>query len=193
MGGTFASQAFTGDLRLAQGYKATYEHIVFNNCRMEKGDYRGSVFTDCDFSGCKLDLCDFNAATIANCSFTDCELDLATFHSAVIEDVMFVGGRAEYASFWNATLRRVKLDLELHGADLRFAAAEELDYGDSNLWGTSINVNCVNFVDKEVSNRQIQILLALVASTKGNDELRQKLTALLDPHYMIMLKKLSRA
>jgi uncharacterized protein YjbI with pentapeptide repeats len=191
MGGEFSAQTVTGDFRMSQAYKSTFTGVTFKDCRTEKSDYRGSAFTGCRFEGCSLDLCDFNAATIKGCEFVECSLDMSTFHSAVIEDSNFIGGRAEYVSFWNATLRRVKLDTALHGADLRFAAAEELDYGDSNLWGASINVNCVNFVDKEVSERQIQILLALVSSTKGNDELRKRLAILVDPHYMTMLKKLS--
>ncbi len=191
MGGSFSHQTVEGDLRLAQAYKSTFDGVLFKDAHMEKGDYRGSVFTNCRFEGCLLDLCDFNAATFSNCQLLECQFDLATFHSAIIEDTVFVLGRAEYASFWNATLRRVRFDLSLHGADLRFAAADDVDYGDSNLWGASININCVNFVDKAGSDRQIQLLLALVASTKGNDEIRQKVRELVDPRYLAMLGRLA--
>lgn len=190
MGGTFGHQEVTGDLRMAVSYKASYDRISFKDSRMEKGDYRGVSFTNCTFEGCQLDLCDFNGATFKVCAFTNCQLDLATFHSAIIEDTTFAMGRAEYASFWNATLRRVRFDLNLHGADLRFAAAEELDYGDSNLWGASININCVNFVDREASDRQMQILLALIASTRGNDGTRAKLKEIVSPRYLQMMEKL---
>jgi len=178
MGGEFQDQEVRGDFRLAQAYKAKFERCRFIDSPFGKSDFRGAVFTECIFEKCDFAKSDFNAATVKVCTFVECDFDLVDFTAAWITETQFIGGRMEYSKFQNSTLRDVKFETQLHGSDLRYASAENINYGGSNVWGASINVNCNSFRDMTWDERSVRIYLALLASSKGNDDLRARIAEL---------------
>src|SRR5471030_1259503 len=152
--------------------------MTFEDCQMDQINFSGSSFTDCLFMHCSLPGANFNGTTMHGTTFHGCNLDMAGFKASSLWTTNFVGGRAEYSSFEEALLRDVLLDTQLHGADLRFSSARGLDMGDSNLWGASNNWSCRNYKDVRFSDKQVEIVLALIARTSGNDELRGKIREL---------------
>jgi hypothetical protein len=104
---------------------------------------------------------------------------MAGFRAASLWRTNLVGGRAEYSSFEEALVRDCLFDLQLHGADLRFASTKGLDMGNSNLWAASVNFSCRNFKDVRYSEEQVQLFLGLASRTTGNEELREKIAGLM--------------
>src|ERR1039458_7899751 len=149
--------------------------MTFKECQMGLASFYRSIFLGCEFRSCNLSQANFNGCSFKNVHFLDCAMDQAQFRSATFDGCSFIGGRAEYASFESAGVKDVKFDLQLHGADMRFHGAINVDYGDSNLWGASIKVGCRQFVGQKMSPRQVERLLGLIAKTAGNDFLRHGL------------------
>ena len=193
MGGTYEHQFCRGDFRNALAYQAKFTGIKFQETPWSGANLSGSTFLDCTFEKCDLRLANLNATTFRNCRFTECLLDQATFHSASLKGVEIEGGRAQYASFWNASVSEVKLDTNLHGADLRYAASNNLDYGEANPWGCQVSLNCANFKDVKISERNLELLLALVCQTAGNDGLRNQVLSLISTKSVTLMHKLARA
>lgn len=152
--------------------------MTFEDCQMDQINFSGSSFTDCLFIHCSLPGANFNGTTMHGTTFHGCNLDMAGFKASSLWTTNIVGGRAEYSSFEEALLRDVILDTQLHGADLRFSSVRGLDMGDSNLWAASNNWSCKNYKNVRFSARQVEIVLALIARTSGNDELRGKIREL---------------
>ena len=191
MGQTFASQEVHGDYRNGLLYKSSFEKVIFQQCKLDRASFAGSVFRDCGFNSCSLSLVNFNACQFYDCTFHDCELDQSDFNSSIIKDTTFLVGRAQYVSFLNAGLTNVTFDCDLHGADLRIASGTNVDFCDSNLWGASINISCSLFRDKQLSERQVKLLLSLIAETKGNDDLRYSIRDLAGDFYVRMMQILA--
>jgi len=168
----YIGENVTGDFRNALAEQCVFKDMSFQDCQMGLASFYKSIFSGCGFHSCQLGQANFNGCTFRNCHFHDCFLDQAQFRSALFDKVEFIGGRAEYASFESAGLKDVKFDLELHGADLRFHGAINVDYGDSNLWGASIKIGCRQFVGQKCSMRHIELLIGLLSKTAGNDFLR---------------------
>jgi len=177
MGQTFSNQKIAGDFRNGLAYKSLFTNILFNAI-MGKIQLQGSAFKDCNFDSCNMSMAVMSACEFENCLFTNCDLDQAVFDSSIIKNTRFINGRAQYASFYNTTLNNVLLDTDLHGADLRWAEAKNVNLGESNLWGASINFSCSFFKDKTFSERQFKLFLALTGETLGNDDLRQSAKSL---------------
>lgn len=171
MGLEISEEVITADLRNALAYRSTIRGCSFVNCEIGKAD--------------------LSASTIEDCEFIDCDLDQAVFRSASIKRTRFLGGRAQYSSFENATLSQVKFDIDLHGADLRYAAAEEVDYSGSNLWGANIRISCSFFKGMKFDDRSLRLFLALLGITKGEPEFVQDVNALSGDQACKMMAKLS--
>jgi hypothetical protein len=83
-------------------------------------------------------------------------------------------------------------NLSLHGSDLRFSSSSGLvDFQDSNLWGCSITISCKTFLDVAISRRSLELLVGLLATTKGNDDLRETLDSTISEQYRKMLEALT--
>jgi uncharacterized protein YjbI with pentapeptide repeats len=191
LGSEYFDQEIRGDYRGSDSRRARYENCRFIESSFAKSSYVGATFVYCSFDGCNFSQSDFSAATIYGCTFQGCDLDQCEFDSAIIGSTAISGGRAQKSSFIRATLSRVVLDTDLHGADLRFRSAEEISFGDSNLWAAAINVNCNTFLEKRYSERQIKVMLALLATTVGNDDLRKSMRELAGDYYMKMVENLT--
>lgn len=190
MGSEVAGQTIVGDFRDGLAYNSRYENVDFVGCRLDRLVMLGSVLKDCVFRDCTMNQVNLNSTKFAGVSFVGCELDQATFESSALYDVQFSGGRAEYASFRDASLHDVAFDLQLHGADLRFAAGEDVSYGDSNLWGASVNASCANFAGAWFSERSIKLFLGLLCQTKGAEKVTRPLWESLDSRTRSMIRKL---
>ena len=193
MGSVTKGEHVMGDYRLALAYKSRFIGVTFEDCKMECSDFTGAEFLNCFFIRCDLSKCCLIGATFQDVDFRDCNLDLAELKGAIIRNASFVGGRMEYASFENATLTNVRFDTQMHGADLRYASAEKVNYGDSNLWGAAFTVSCNAFLGKKLSERSLCLFLALLCETEGNDEIRANVLTCLPEQYVPMLKKLTVA
>jgi len=192
MGGVFENHTVSAsDFRNGLAYASTFTKMHFSRMIAGRCDFKGSVFTDCHFIECDISQCCFNSCRFVDCTFNDCDIDQSTFKAAIIKKTTFVGGRAEYADFSDSTLTDVTFDLQLHGADLRYASAENVSYGESNLWGASFTVSCNAFAGKELSERQLSLFLSLLGSTSGNDDLRASVLSLVKADYVKMLDKLA--
>lgn len=191
MGGTYENQTVTGDFRNALSYRSIYRSIIFRECNIGKAEFSGSEFFACSFVSCNLGMASFSACQIDTCTFEDCDLDQSKFDGSIIKMTMFAKGRAQYASFCGTTLTDVMFDMDMHGADLRFSSAVNVDYGDSNLWGASINVSCASFLGHKASPRQLELFLSLLAGTKGNEELRSNVRSLLSVESVKMMSRLT--
>lgn len=182
-----------GDFRNALAERCAFNQMVFEDCHFEQASFFRSIFVNCTFKNCKMGLVNFNACSFKECNFYDCEMDGAQFKSATFDTVFFLGGRAEYSSFEGAGVKDVLLDLQLHGADLRWTAASNLDYGVSNLWGSTIKVGCKQFVDARLDERSLLLFVGLLARTRGNDEIRLKLREIIGSKMGAMIDKLTLA
>jgi uncharacterized protein YjbI with pentapeptide repeats len=169
MGGEYADQEVMGDFRNSLAFKATFAGVTFHECKMGLSNFAGSVFKDCKFDDCDLGKANFNACKISGTRFVDCNLDQATFKSADIRGTVIEGGRAEYADFEEAAVQDVRLDTQLHGADLRFSMSKELDYGNSNFWGASFRFSCAQFNGVRLSPHNFERFLAILCRTVGNE------------------------
>ncbi len=168
----YVGETVTGDFRNALAEQCKFKDMSFYNCQMGLASFYKSFFLDCEFHASSLGQVNFNGCSFKNVHFHSCMLDQAQFRSATFDGCSFIGGRAEYASFESAGVKDTKFDLELHGADLRFHGAINVDYGDSNLWGASIKAGCRQFVGQKYSVRQLELMLGLLSKTAGNDFLR---------------------
>lgn len=191
LGNEFSDQKITGDFRNARAERSTLENCTVDEANFGKSSFVGATLRRVAFHKVNLSQCDFRAATLEGCAFLDCDLDQTDFNSAIIRDTGFLNGRAQYSSFLMATLDNVRFDLDLHGADLRFRDAKKVSYGQSNLWAASINVNCSTFLEKAFSDRQVRIFLALLATSDGNDILREGIKKLAGDHAVKMVAKLT--
>jgi uncharacterized protein YjbI with pentapeptide repeats len=178
-GNTYQDTVVSGDFRCGLALQVTCRDMRFDECRMDQINFSGSRFENCQFIKCDLSGANFNACTFRDCTFDECTLDLAGFKGASIWRSRFMGGRAEYASFEEALIRDTWLNLQLHGADLRFSSTKGLDLSGSNLWGSALNVSCRNFKNVVYSEKQIEMFLGLVAKSTGNEELRGKIRNLI--------------
>jgi uncharacterized protein YjbI with pentapeptide repeats len=190
-GGNFSDCTIDGDFRNAIGYKAKWTKVLFLEANFANANLFGGEFEDCIFEKTTLDRVNFTGSTFRNTHFVECSLDQAIFDNSILRAVTIRGGRAEYASFNNASMNEVELDTQLHGADLRFGYTKDLSYGHSNLWGSSINVNCNNFVGKKINERGLKLFLALLSKTTGNPELTAKIRELVEPKYLTMIDKMA--
>lgn len=172
---SYSGEHVRGDFRNGLAEHCIFQDMSFDNCQMGGASFFDSIFVNSEFRSCTLLMANFNGCSLRNCRFTDCNLDQARFLSATFDEVKFLGGRAEYASFESAGLKDVTFDLQLHGADMRFHGAVNVDYGDSNLWGASIKIGCKQFVGQKMSYRQVELLLGLISKSRGNDLLRHEL------------------
>ncbi len=178
-GGLYQGITVKGDFRCGLALQATCTDMWFVDCRMEQINFSGGKFQNCHFLNCNLSGANFNGATFHDSEFKGCTLDMAGFRGASLYRTSLVEGRAEYSSFEESLVRDCRFDLQLHGADLRFSSSRKADFGDSNLWGTSMNLSCRNFKNVTYSEGQVELFLALVAKTSGNDELRSKIRGLI--------------
>jgi uncharacterized protein YjbI with pentapeptide repeats len=171
----YQSEHVKGDFRNALSENCAFKGMTFDECQMGLASFYKSIFIDCEFHGCNLSAVNFNGCSFKNVHFFRCNLDQAAFKSATFDGCSFIEGRAEYASFENAGVKDVRFDLQLHGADLRWHGAINVDYGNSNLWGASIKVGCKQFVGATLDHRQLELLLGLISKTRGNDLTRHEL------------------
>ena len=176
--GMYHDSIVKGDFRGGLAIQANCSEMTFESCQMDQINFSGSKFKDCLFLHCSMPGANFNATTLDGCTFQGCNLDMAGFRASSIWGTNFIDGRAEYASFEEALIRDVTFDTQLHGADLRFSSARNLDMGDSNLWGAANNWSCRNYKNVRFSVRQVEIILALIAKTAGNEELRTSIKSL---------------
>jgi uncharacterized protein YjbI with pentapeptide repeats len=191
MGCEVKDKTVRGDFRNSLAQKSKFENCRFVESPFGISNLLGAVFIECVFEKCDLAKSNLAATTIKGCTFVECNLDQVDFSSAWITDTNFIGGRAEYSKFKNATLRNVKFETQLHGADLRYASAEDVDYGSSNLWGCEIRVNCNAFNGQSYSDRSLKIMLALLAMAKGNETLSTEMAVLAGPEALEMVKRLT--
>lgn len=171
----YQAEHVKGDFRNALAEQCAFKSMTFDECQMGLASFYKSIFIDCEFVGCNLSATNFNGVSMKNVHFRDCNLDQAQFRSANLDGCTFIGGRAEYALFEGAGVKDVTFDLQLHGADLRWHAASNVDYGNSNLWGASIKVGCKQFVGATYDRKHLELFLGMIGKTKGNDLLRHEL------------------
>lgn len=164
-----------GDFRNGLAEHCAFKDMIFDECQMGGASFYDSIFANCEFRSCNLLMANFNGCSFKNVQWSDCVLDQTRFLSATFDEARFLGGRAEYASFESAGMKDVVFNLQLHGADMRFHGASNVDYGDSNLWGASIKIGCKQFVGNRLSPRQVELLLGLIGKSRGNDLLRHEL------------------
>lgn len=189
-GGTYSEITVKGDFRCGLALQATCKDVTFEDCRMEQINFSGSKFENCHFIRCNLSGANFNGTTFHDSSFENCELDMAGFRGASLYRTSLAQGRAEYSSFEESLVRDCRFDLQLHGADLRFSSSRRHSFGDSNLWGSSLNVSCKNFKGVEYSADQIEMFLGLLSKTSGNDELRSKIRGLVSSKNLDVVDRL---
>jgi hypothetical protein len=171
----YQGETVRGDFRNALSENCAFKNMTFTECQMGAAVFFHSIFIDCEFHDCNLTLANLNACSFKNTHFYNCNLDQAKFIAATFDTCSFIGGRAEYAVFEDAGLKDVTFDLQLHGADLRWHGAINVDYGNSNLWGASIKLGCKQFVGNKIDQRQLELLLGLIGKTRGNDLVRHEL------------------
>ncbi len=189
---SFKDEETSGDFRNGVAIQATMERMRFYDSPMDAFNFTNSVFVDCIFRKCSLKLSSFNAAAMKDVTFIECDLDQAAFKHASFRNVRFLGGRAEYASFEDADIEDVKFDLQLHGADLRFARSKRLDMGESNLWGASVRVNCTNFEGVTLDRRSLEVFTGLLSKTAGNEDLTRSLDGLISDTARNIVKRIVR-
>jgi uncharacterized protein YjbI with pentapeptide repeats len=177
----YRGETVKGDFRNGLAEKCAFYEMTFDECHMEQASFFRSIFVNCTFKKCQMGLGNFNACSFKDCNFYDCTLDQAQFKSATFDTVCFIGGRAEYVSFEGASVKDVLFDLQLHGADVRWHAAHNVDYGVSNLWGATVKIGCKQFVGAKLDSRSLELFIGLLAKTKGNDEIREKLKSIISP------------
>lgn len=185
MRGTYCNEEIVGDFRCGLAMESVLKNCRFDQAKLDGINCSGSKLTNCTFDRCTLNGAVLSASTLTNCEFIECELDMARFDAAILQNVGFTGGRAEYSSFQEATVLDSRFDIQLHGADLRFADSRNVDYGDSNLWGAAITAGCAQFRGNRFSDRQVDIFLALVAQASG-PERRARIEAVIEPKYLEM-------
>jgi uncharacterized protein YjbI with pentapeptide repeats len=190
-GKEFTDEIVRGDFRCAVAYNCKFNNIRFVECQMGSANFRGSSFVGCVFENCRLDQADLRAS-FKDCVFDGCTLDMASFCGAVLVGTRFSGGRAEYANFSFALLQDVVFDCQLHGADLTFDQAFNVDYGDSNVWGAKITVSCAQFAGAKLSERQLKLFAGLLGQTVGNDDIREVLRSIPDEVTARVLKVLTQ-
>lgn len=161
--GIYCNEEVRGDFRCGLAMEAVLKNCNFSECRLDGMNLSAAKMTNCTFEKCTLNGAVLNGSGFINCDFLDCDMDMARFDGAILQNCRFKGGRAEYSSFLEATVWDSVFDLQLHGADLRFSEARNVDYGQSNLWAAAINVNCTQFLRSRFSERQIDLFLGLVA------------------------------
>lgn len=171
--GVYCNEEIRGDFRCGLAMEVTLKNCRFVECRLDGINFSGSKMTNCSFESCTLNGAILNASILVNCEFLDCQMDMARFDAAILQNCKLKGGRAEYSSFLEASIMDSLLDLQLHGADLRFADSRNVDYGDSNLWGVSFNASCAQFVANKLSERQIDLLLGLLAQAASEERRRE--------------------
>lgn len=191
MGSVVDSTVVKGDFRNGLAFNSTFKAVLFEECRFDRMQMFGSKFYGCFFDRCTLNQTNLNACEFDETVFSHCEMDGATFDASRIYSSHFSKGRAECASFKDAALVDSTFDLQLSRADLRFGKAVNLDYGDSNLWGASVYMACVNFVGAKASDRQLQLLAGLMARTKSGPRTRDGLEMLLNESTIRMLDRLT--
>lgn len=187
----YQNETITGDFRNALSEGCAFKAMVFEDCQMGLASFYKSIFVDCEFRNSTLVGANFNGCSFKNVHFLGCNLDQAQFKSATFDGCSFVGGRAEYATFDGSGVKDVLFDLQLHGADLRFHGAINVDYGDSNLWASEIKVGCRQFVGQRLSQRQLELFIGLLSKSAGNDILRQKLRNLMSPEMQKVIDKVT--
>lgn len=190
MGSNVSGATITGDFRNGLAYNSTFDTVNFTSCQMDRISMFGSRFVDCVFSGCTLTQANLNACRFENVAFYECTLDMATFDTATFERASLVGGRAEYTSFRDVTFTDSKVDIQLHGADFRIAKSSGLHMEGSNTWGLSWNASCNNFIGVTYDQRQVELFLALLSKSSGNDGLRRKIADLVSEHMMKVADRL---
>ena len=178
-GGNYVGTTVKGDFRCGLALSSTVRDVWFVECKMEQINFSGSKFENVHFLKCNLSGANFNGTTFHDSVFEGCILDMAGFRGASLYRTRLVGGRAEYASFEETLVRDCRFDTQLHGADLRFSSSRRQDMGTANLWGSSLNVSCKNFKNVTYSEEQIELFLALLSKTSGNDALRYKIRGLI--------------
>ena len=174
-GKPYIGEHVTGDFRNALSENCAFNQMTFSECQMGASSFYHSIFVNCEFHDCNLTLANFNACSFKDVHFYRCNLDQARFVAATFDTCSFIEGRAEYATFEDAGLKDVRFDTQLHGADLRWHGAINVDYGDSNLWGASFKVGCRQFVGAKFDQKQLELFLGLLTKSTGNDLFRHEL------------------
>ena len=180
-----------GDFRNALSEHCAFESMTFSECQMGAASFYHSIFVNCEFHDCNLTLGNFNACSFKNSHFYRCTLDQAKFIATSFDTCSFIEGRAEYATFEDASLKDVKFETQLHGADLRWHKAVNVDYGNSNLWGASIKVGCRQFVGAKFDQRQLELFLGLLTKSTGNDLLRHELKRFISEDMAKVIEKIT--
>jgi len=188
----FKDEDARGDFRNGVAVQSTLERVSFTDSPMDAFNFTNSAFLDCTFTRCSLKLSSFNAAVLKGCRFEECDMDQASFKHASLSDCQIIGGRAEYAVFEDAEVKNVKMETQLHGADLRFGRSKYLDLTGSNLWGASIKVNCTNFADVLIDRRSLEVFIGLLSKTAGNEELTPLLEDLISEQTKGIVKRIVR-
>lgn len=171
-------------------YNSKFNNVIFASCQMDRISLFGSTFERCDFYSCNLSQANLNSCQFMNSVFHRCNLDMATFDASVFKDSVITGGRAEYASFRDVAFHSCTVGTQLHGADFRIAKSDALHLEDSNTWGMSINASCANFVGVTYGQRQLELFLALLSKSSGNDKLRGQMAGLVSEHMMKVAERL---
>jgi uncharacterized protein YjbI with pentapeptide repeats len=187
----YIGETVKGDFRNGLAEQCAFNEMKFEDCHFEQASFFRSIFAKCSFRECNLSLVNFNACSFKDSEFHDCTLDQAQFKSATLDTVSFIGGRAEYVSFEGAAVKDLLLDLQLHGADLRWHGANNVDYGMSNLWGATVKVGCKQFVGAKLDARSLEMFIGLLAKTRGNNELRGRLKSMISPRISEMVDRLT--
>jgi uncharacterized protein YjbI with pentapeptide repeats len=190
-GKPYEGEYIKGDFRNALSETCFFTNMIFDECQMGMASFYKSIFSGCKFESCNLSGANFNGCSFKNCEFHNCTLDQAQFRSANLDTVTFEGGRAEYSTFDDCGAKDVRFNLQLHGADLRFHGASNVDYGDSNLWGATIKVGCKQFVGAKFSQKQLELLVGLISKSQGNDFYRHGLLQFVSSEVQKVLEKIT--
>ena len=190
MGSTISNASITGDFRNGLAYNSKFDAVIFTSCQMDRMSLFGSTFEDCTFSGCTLTGANLNSCRFDNTSFYECNMDMASFDTSIFTNSLITGGRAEYASFRDAAFHGCRVKTQLHGADFRVAKGDGLNLGGSNTWGLSLNASCSSFIGVQYDQRQLELFLALLSKSQGNDEFKSKIAGLVSEHMMKVAERL---
>lgn len=190
MGSEVSNASISGDFRNGLAYNSKFDTVIFTSCQMDRMSLFGSTFEDCTFSGCTLTGANLNSCKFNNTSFYECNMDMATFETSIFANSLITGGRAEYASFRDAAFHGCRVNTQLHGADFRIAKSDGLNLSGANTWGLSLNASCSNFVGVTYDQRQLELFLALLARSNGNDAFRAKVEGLVSEHMLKVADRL---
>ncbi len=178
-GQTYEGQTFERlDLSNMLAYGSQWKDCAFIDCDLTLSDMRKARLEDVRFLNCDLHLTDFSGSELRRVAFEICRMKRASFAGIhPIEQTSFEGCQAQYSSFYESTLRDVTFtDTNLHGADLRFMENHKATFSGSNLWGTSIALNCSLFGDGvSFDDRSVNLFLALAARKCQDEEKKRRI------------------